>query len=281
MTDEPELADDQRGDEIEMDYADRRFARLERTNRHLVKKSEDYEVLNSVFDMPTLMTITKLINNGVIASVISHFGSGKESKVFVATAPDGSLLALKIYLTGNAEFKKRRQYLQGDRRFSETKKGMRNLVSIWAHKELKNLRVAYESGVSVPKPVLAKRNMLLMQFIGDAEGNAAPILANSQNVSSADYQQIIEQVRLLYQKAGLVHADLSEYNIFKTYGGEIVLFDFGSAVDVQHPNSKHFLVRDIMNINSFFEKRAIDVLDIAAAKQKISGLEEPDGKNHL
>jgi RIO kinase 1 len=258
----------------EMDKADRRFARHERENRFLVKRSEDYQVFNNVFDMPTLMTITKMIDNGIIRSVKSHFGSGKESKVYLATAPDGSLLALKIYLTVSAEFRKRLQYIAGDRRFSETKKGSRNLISIWAKKEFKNLRTAHNSGVQVPLPILVKRNVLLMEFVGDDEGNAATTLAHAKEISAEDYDKIIDQMAILYQKAKLIHADLSEHNIFKTKDGEIILFDFGSAVDTQHPNSKQFLVRDIMNVNRFFEKRGLEVLDVASAMDSISGVKQ-------
>jgi len=75
---------------------------------------------------------------------------------------------------------------------------------------------------------------------------------------------------MLHQKAKLVHADLSEYNIFKTDLG-IMLFDFGSAVDIQHPNSKQFLLRDVLNINRFFERRGIEVLDTAQVEEKIRG----------
>ncbi|MEO9320141.1 MAG: serine protein kinase RIO [Nitrososphaera sp.] len=268
--------DDQRGEANEAVNADRQFAKLERENRLLDKKSEDYQVFNNVFDKPTLMAITKLINNGRIKSVRSQFGSGKESQVFLAEAPDGSLLALKIYLTVSAEFRKRRQYIQGDRRFSRTKSDVRSLVSIWANKEFKNLQSAYRCGVSVPAPVLVKRNLLLMKFIGDSEGNAAVILAHSPVVSIDDYNEIIEQMQLLYQKAGLVHADLSEYNIFKTKAGKIVLFDFGSAVDIQHPNAKQLLIRDIVNVNRFFEKNGIGVLDVDSAMKKICGADQGD-----
>ena len=269
---EEEPEEQQEEGQGEMDKADRRFARQERENRFLVKRSEDYQVFNNVFDMQTLMTITKMIDNGIIRAVNSHFGSGKESKVYLATAPDGSLLALKIYLTVSAEFKKRLQYIAGDRRFSETKKGVHNLISIWAKKEFKNLRTAYQSGVKVPAPILVKRNVLLMEFVGDDEGNAATTLAQAKEISALDYDKIIYQMAKLYQKAKLVHADLSEYNIFKTKDGEIILFDFGSAVDVQHPNSKQFLVRDIMNINRFFEKRGLEVLAVASAIEIVSGV---------
>lgn len=261
-------------DKGEMDKADRRFARQEQENRFLVKRSEDYQVFNNVFDMPTLMTITKLIDNGIIKSVESHFGSGKESKVYLAMAPAGSFLALKIYLTVSAEFKKRLQYIAGDRRFSETKKGSRNLISIWAKKEFKNLRTAYQSGVRVPAPILVKRNVLVMEFVGDDEGNAATTLAQAKEISAPDYDKTINQMAILYQKAKLVHADLSEYNIFKTKEGEIILFDFGSAVDIQHPNSKQFLVRDITNINKFFEKRGLEILALASAIESVSGIKQ-------
>jgi RIO kinase 1 len=49
------------------------------------------------------------------------------------------------------------------------------------------------------------------------------------------------------------------------------LFDFGSAVDIQHPNSKQFLLRDVMNINRFFEKRGIEVLNTAQVVGKVRG----------
>ncbi|MGI0026045.1 MAG: RIO1 family regulatory kinase/ATPase, partial [Nitrososphaera sp.] len=83
------------------------------------------------------------------------------------------------------------------------------------------------------------------------------------------YKQVLEQVSLLYRKANLVHADLSEYNIFRTEKG-IILFDFGSAVDIRHPYSKQFLIRDIMNVNRFFEKRGVDVVNTARVLEKIT-----------
>jgi RIO kinase 1 len=113
------------------------------------------------------------------------------------------------------------------------------------------------------------KKVLVMEFIGDSEGKPVPPLIEYE-VTSDDYLKLFEQVMLLYQKARLVHADLSEYNIFKT-GDGVMLFDFGSAVDIQHPNSKQFLVRDVVNVNRFFEKRGIEVLDAAQAVEKIKG----------
>jgi RIO kinase 1 len=140
----------------------------------------------------------------------------------------------------------------------------------WARKEFKNMHTAHAVGVRVPLPVAVKKNVVVMEFIGDSEGNPMPALIHAEEIKLNDYQQVIEQMTMLYQKAKLVHADLSEYNIFKTDLG-IMLFDFGSAVDLQHPNSKQFLLRDVVNINRFFEKRGIKVVNTAKVVEEIRG----------
>jgi RIO kinase 1 len=250
--------------------ADRWLSKYERKSRFLNKMSEDYDVFDNVFDLPTLMTINELRSDGVIQYIESSLAAGKESKVYLAVAPDGSLRIVKIYLTVSAEFKKRMQYMTGDPRFSDIKRGSRSLIMTWARKEFKNMRTAHAVGVRVPLPIAIKKNVLVMEFVGDSEGNPLPALINTQEITLNDYQHVIEQMTMLYQKAKLVHADLSEYNIFKTDLG-IMLFDFGSAIDIQHPNSKRFLFRDVTNINRFFEKRGIEVLNTDQVVEKIRG----------
>jgi RIO kinase 1 len=257
-----------------IDKVDRRLYRHEHENRFLWKRSEDYSVVDDVFDMPTLMVIKKLINanhtkKGII--IKNPIGTGKESKVYLAEDYKHNFLAIKIYLQVNTEFKKRMQYIDGDPRFSHIKKGSRNLITIWAKKEFKNLKTAYNNGINVPAPHEVRRNILVMDFIGDDEGNPAPDLLHSKSVTSKDYDEIIQQMSRLYQKAELVHADLSEYNIFKCSDGRIMFFDFGSSVNIKHPNSKQFLIRDIININGFFEKRGIKVLNNDLAIHAIIG----------
>ncbi len=268
--DEPELPEE-RGKA--MDRADRRMSKNERESRFLVKRSEDYQVFDNVFDVPTLMAINDLRSNGVIGEVKGSLAAGKESKVYLASAPDGTLLTLKIYLTVSAEFKKRMQYIAGDPRFTDIKKGSRNLMSLWARKEFRNMKAARSAGVSVPAAVAVKKNVLVMEYVTDAEGDPARSLVDI-DVTPDDYKQVIEQISILYQKANLVHADLSEYNIFRSDRG-IMLFDFGSAVDIKHPNSKQFLVRDVLNVNRFFEKRGVEVDDTVDVVERIkSGITE-------
>ena len=250
--------------------ADRWLSKYERKSRFLNKMSEDYDVFDNVFDMPTLMTINELRRDGIIQYIETSLAAGKESKVYRAVAPDSSLRIVKIYLIVSAEFKKRMQYIAGDPRFSDIKRGSRSLIMTWARKEFKNMHTAHAAGVRVPLPIAVKKNVLVMEFVADSEGNPMPALINTEEITLNDYQQVIEQMTMLYQKAKLVHADLSEYNIFKTNLG-IMLFDFGSAIDIQQPNSKQFLLRDVSNINRFFEKRGIEVLPPAQVIEKIRG----------
>lgn len=264
---DPELPEEK---DKAVERADRRLSKQERETRFLVKRSEDYQVFDNVFDVPTLMTINHLRSDGVIGGIRGSLAAGKESKVYIATSPSGSLLILKIYLTVSAEFKKRLEYIAGDPRFSDIKKGSRSLIAAWARREFKNMQVAHKAGVRVPAPIAVRKNVLVMEFVGDKEDNAAQQLINTE-VTPKDYEQVIEQLSLLYKKANLVHADLSEYNIFRVAGG-IMFFDFGSAVDIKQPNSKRFLVRDIQNVNRFFEKRDIKVIDASRLIEKITGV---------
>jgi RIO kinase 1 len=255
-----------------MDKIHRRLYRHEHENRFLLKRSEDYRVFDDVFNLPTLMVLNDMINHNVLGYIKGPLASGKESKVYLALdANHQNFLSVKIYLTVSAEFRKRLQYIAGDPRFSYTKRGSRNLISIWAKKEFKNLQTAYENGVRVPAPLKVRQNILVMEFIGNDAGVPCPILVNSNHVTSSDYKEIIGQISKLYQKAELVHADLSEYNIFKCPNGKIILFDFGSSVNIKQPNSRQFLKRDIANINTFFTKRGVKVLDMESAIHRVTG----------
>jgi RIO kinase 1 len=255
-----------------MDKIHRRLYRHEHENRFLLKRSEDYRVFDDVFNLPTLMVLNDMINHNVLGYIKGPLASGKESKVYLALdANHQNFLSVKIYLTVSAEFRKRLQYIAGDPRFSYTKRGSRNLISIWAKKEFKNLQTAYENGVRVPAPLKVRQNILVMEFIGNDAGVPCPILVNSNHVTSSDYKEIIRQISKLYQKAELVHADLSEYNIFKCPNAKIILFDFGSSVNIKQPNSQQFLKRDIANINTFFTKRGVKVLDMESAIHRVTG----------
>jgi len=234
------------------------------------KRSEEYEALEEVFDRSTLMTVYDFLNRGVIAEIHGAVKAGKESKLYWGRGPDGRELAIKIFLTVSSEFRKGMlPYIEGDPRFAHVRRGTRSLVYVWAQKEFKNLQRAREAGVSVPEPIAVSKNVLIMGFIGE-NGVSAPLLreAPPKNPQWA-FRQILAHVTRLYRKAGLVHADLSEYNIM-VWRGRPVLFDVSQAVSVEHPMADTFLRRDLENLRRFFEKLGADVPPVEEMHRRVT-----------
>ncbi len=231
-----------------------RLARYERESRFLLKDSDQRKVIEEVFDTSTLISLQGLMKKGIISEMYGAVRSGKEAKVFYATAPDGSPRAVKIYLTVTAEFRKRYPYISGDPRFAKLPPSSRETIYLWVRKEFKNMQLASSKGIRVPKPYSFSKNIIVMEFIGNPP-EPAPTFAETE-VDLEDFKWVVGTLKRLYREARLVHADLSEYNIFK-FGGERVLFDFGSAVVTSHPNAENFLRRDVENMVRFFRRRGV------------------------
>lgn len=226
-----------------------------------VKDSRLFEVVEEVFDFPTLMALYKLLNLGVIQRVHGVVASGKEARVYWAESPQGEDLAVKIFLTVTSEFRKSRLiYIEGDPRFKKARGNIRKIIELWCSKEYRNLVRAWEAGVRVPRPIARRGNVLVMEFIGDPEerGRPAPLLKDVELEDPlAAFKTLKRYIELLYVRAKLVHADLSEYNVM-VKGDELVVIDFGSAVDTDHPRALEFLKRDIKNIFAFFTELGVD-----------------------
>ncbi|MEM1550470.1 MAG: serine protein kinase RIO, partial [Candidatus Bathyarchaeia archaeon] len=233
--------------------------------------SEEYEVLEEVFDKSTLMTIYELMNDGVIKEIHGVVDSGKESRVYWGIGPNDKEIAIKIFLTVSADFRRGRlPYIVGDPRFKSVKRDIRYLVYQWAQKEFRNLKLAYEARVRVPYPIAIKKNVLVMKFIG-RNGASAPLLKDSRlGNPERIYRNILLHLKRLYKDAKLVHGDLSEYNIM-VWRGRPVLFDFSQAVSIEHPAANQFLIRDIENINRFFSKIGINVIDVEEIYRVVTG----------
>ena len=214
------------------------------------------KVINEVLDKPTIFELYELIKSKIISYVNGVVKSGKESVVFWAVDPNQSDLALKVYLVTTSNFKKRSEYLIGDPRFARVKKGTKNIVYLWAKKEFQNILQCYNCGIPVVTPIHVSKNILVMKFVG-SDGKPEKTLLES-DVDENDYYQCIQIITDLFKKAELVHADFSEFNVFKTNNG-LKLFDLGSAIDLNHPKMMDFLKRDINNISNFFVKRGLTV----------------------
>lgn len=223
------------------------------------KRSEEMEALEEVFDKSTLMVIYRMLNVGDLKKIFGVVRAGKEARIYWGIGRRRRDLAVKVYLTSSAEFRKGMlTYIEGDPRFRRTKRDTRSLIYLWAQKEFKNLQQAHEVGVAVPEPIAVEKNVLLMEFIG-REGIPAPLLREAEIAHPGRlYRRLIEEARLLYQEASLVHGDLSEYNVM-VWRGRPVIFDISQAVSVEHPMADVFLKRDISNLNRYFTGLGVEV----------------------
>ncbi len=219
---------------------------------------EFLKAYKNVFDSYTINSIWNLITQRKIEGLESPIKIGKESNVFSALTKDNERLALKVYRINSCDFFKMSRYLSMDKRFKPTKRRIQ-IILLWAKREFINLKKAYECGVSVPRPVAFKNNVLVSEFIGEKFPNppyAAKLLKDSYKNAEKLYNQIIENVRQLYQKAKLVHGDLSEFNILN-YNGKIVLIDLSHAISSESAEAHNLLKRDIEKIIKFFRKKGI------------------------
>jgi RIO kinase 1 len=223
------------------------------------KISEEYEVLEEVFDKPTIFTIFNLLRSGILKKLGGVISSGKESRVYWGLSLNGKELAVKIFLTTSSEFKRSMpKYIVGDPRFTAIKRTTRGLVYLWASKEFKNLKRAYEGGVRVPKPIVVRKNVLVMDFIGE-HGKPAPLmkdvkLENPKNT----YLELLMNVKTLLDRSQLIHGDLSQYNVM-IWRGEPILFDMSQSVLNTHPLAMDLLRRDVENINAYFKKLGVKI----------------------
>jgi len=231
-----------------------RLQRFEREGRHVRKDADQRKVMEEVFDRVTLLAVEQLIARKDLSDLKGVVNSGKEARVYCGVAPDGSPVAVKIYLTATSEFRKRLGYIVGDRRFAKVPSNSREVIYLWTRKEFKNLQLAETAGIRVPKPLAFYRNIIVMEYIGTPP-ERAPTFAES-DVDEQDYDWTFETISLLCRRAKLIHADMSEYNVFKS-GSERVLFDMGSAVLLSHPQAGELLKRDVSNMVRFFKKRGI------------------------
>ena len=238
------------------------------------KRSEDFKTVEGVLDSSTLMVLYELANRGYFDKLLGVVSTGKEANVYWATDGDRDL-AVKIYRTSTLDFKKIWMYIVGDPRFAKIKRSTRGMMYIWAEKEYKNLKLANEVGVRVPKPLVQRKNVLIMEFIGE-DGIPAPRLKDIK-LTSREYEEalkkIVEYITILYRNAELVHSDLSEYNVL--WWNEPVLIDLSQAVLISHPLSQEFLVRDLKNILKYFSNEGVRTPTLEEVYHRVTGEKPP------
>lgn len=242
--------------DTEADKIARRRDREFDTFRKRIKDADQFKVEASVFDDATFAALYKLVQDGHVSAIGGPISTGKEANVYEAVGPDETPVALKVYRISASDFRDMRDYLEGDPRFDGIGNDKIEVVLAWVSKEYANLRRALKAGVNVPEPIAVERNVLVMEYL-QTDGERAKRLSELrvENPETA-YGVISEYMRRLYA-AGLVHGDLSEYNIV-AQDSHLYLLDLGQAVTKHHPQADEFLRRDCENITAFFRRQGYD-----------------------
>ncbi len=209
--------------------------------------------------MKTPKGLQPLIDDGVIDEVLRPLKSGKEASVYVVLRGD-EVICAKVYKDmGQRSFQARVQYQEGrkvrgsrqQRAMGKASKfGKRELETQWKNTEVDALYQLAEAGVSVPRPHGYHHGVLLMTLVTDAEGHSAPWLGevDFEPAEAVAYHGALvrDVVRMLC--LGLIHGDLSEYNVLVSPDGPVII-DFPQVVSAAGNNAaRDMLLRDVHNL---------------------------------
>lgn len=215
--------------------------------------------------------LVPLVEDGVIDSVVRQLMSGKEAMVFVVRCGAESRCA-KVYKEADkrsfrqavdyTENRKTRNSRQARAMAKGTRFGREAQERAWQSAEVDALYRLAAAGVRVPRPYNFHEGVLLMELVADEEGNAAPRLndvALTPEIALELHARLVrEVVRML--AAGVVHGDLSEFNILLGAEGPVII-DLPQAVDAAGNNhAPRMLVRDVDNLRRFFGRVAPELL---------------------
>ena len=220
--------------------------------------------------MKTPKRIQPLIEEGLIDEVLRQLMSGKEAEVYVVRCGEHVRCAKVYKEAAKRSFRQSVQYTEGrkvknSRRARAMDKGSRygrrEQEQAWQSAEVDALHRLAAAGVRVPRPYNFLEGVLLMELVTDESGNAAPRLndlALSEAIARDYHQTLVRQVvRMLC--AGIVHGDLSEYNVLVGADGPVII-DLPQAVDAAGNNSAGALIeRDIENLTAYFGRFAPDL----------------------
>jgi len=217
--------------------------------------------------MKTPKRIEPLVEEGLVDEVLRKLMSGKEADVYVVRC-GADIRCAKVYKEANKRsFRQNVQYTEGrkvknSRRARAMEKGSRygrqEQEQAWQNAEVDALHRLAAAGVRVPRPYNFLDGVLLMELVTDENGNAAPRLndlALSEAQAREYHRTLIGQVvRMLC--AGIIHGDLSEYNVLVGSDGPVII-DLPQAVDAAGNNSAGVMLqRDIDNLATYFGRFA-------------------------
>ncbi len=223
-------------------------------------------------------SLEPLIYDGFVDEVIYPLKSGKEAAVYVVRS-EGEIRCAKVYKSANKRgFHKQALYQEGRKQRNSrqtramekhTRFGRKQQEEVWQNAEVDALYRLAEAGVRVPQPYNFVEGVLLMELVTDEHGAAAPRL----NDLVLTYEQALEYHGLLIKEvvrmlcAGLIHGDLSEFNILIDMHGPVII-DLPQAVDAAaNNNAARMLERDVSSLAAYFGRFAPELLATSYGKE--------------
>jgi len=203
------------------------------------------------------LAINALVKAGVLEAFGKPLGIGKEADVYDALNQKGKRIAVKLHRLGRISFRQ-----------TKRKRGYAVEQASWlfqsrlaAEKEFQALKLVFPHGVAVPKPISQNRHVLVMGMIEGAEIAEWKEIPEPVKV----LKEILHNVRKAYLKAGVIHADLSEYNVILKPNIHILIIDWPQYVTREHPNAQQLLTRDVKNILQYFKRKYMLKVKISEA----------------
>lgn len=228
--------------------------------------------------MKTPKRLTTLVEEGLVDEVLGQLMSGKEATVYIVRCGE-HIRCAKVYKDANQRsFRKAASYQEGrkvknSRQARAMEKGSRYgrqmQEEVWQNAEVDALYRLAAAGVRVPQPYICFDGVLLMDLVVDAEGTAAPRLndvALSEELALEYHAMLVnEVVKMLC--AGIIHGDLSEYNILVDENGPVII-DLPQAIDASaNSTAAEMLERDVNNLRTYFSAFAPSLKDSQYGKE--------------
>ena len=209
------------------------------------------------------LAINALVKANVLEAFGKSLGVGKEADVYGALAPKNKQVAVKFQRLGRISFRQ----TQRKRGYTKEHAGWLFQSRLAAEKEIDALRILYSRGVAVPEPISQNRHVIVMGMI---EGT---MLAELRTIRKPErtLKEILRNIRKAYLKAGLIHADLSEYNIIIKPDAHILIIDWPQYITKEHPNAELLLARDIKNTLQYFSRKRMLKVRVKEALDYVTG----------
>ena len=210
------------------------------------------------------LALDALVKRGVVKALGKPLGVGKEADVYDALTPSGERVAVKFHRLGRISFRgvRRVRHYLAWRGHSPWLYRSR----IAAEREYRALCLLHPKGVSVPKPYGQNRHVVVMGYIGGALLAEIIELPNTKKV----LRKILDNVRKAFLDAGVIHADLSEFNIVVD-GESVLIIDWPQFVTSTHPSADSLLRRDVRNVVNYFKRKHRVVVSLEQALEYVRG----------